>query len=553
MDHLFQQLPAYVDGLKATEQVKYPFTEAFSGFNRPSRIEGDLFGLEVDGTIPKEINGTFYRIQSDHRFPPTFEDDIHFNGDGIVGSFRIVDGHADWKQRYVQTDRYKAEAKVRRNLFGKYRNPVTDHETVKGLIRTAANTNVVFWRGMLLALKEDGPPFAMDPQTLETIGRYDFEGQVLSPTFTAHPKVDPKTGELICFGYEAGGNGNDASKDIVVYTIAPDGEKKEETWYKAPFCGIIHDCAITENYIVFPMTPLKASAERINKGGNHWAWDPNDDQLYGIVPRRGGKPEDIIWVRADCGFHGHVAGSYEENGKIVIDLGVANGNVFFFFPPEDAEPGRVAQRNKLNSPMTRWVFDPLELKMDDRVVPTATTNFSCEFSRIDDRFQGSHYTQFWTLQVDPSRLYDAAKCGSPAGGLFNVLMHYNWETKTEDCWWPGPCTTIQEPVFCAKSSYAAEGHGYILSLLNRLDELRNDIAIFDAQNIAQGPMALVHLPIKFKLGFHGNWVDQQEIDAFNELRKNGGKIGAVEAAKLPLPWQLKEKLTNGSSSHMSHE
>lgn len=551
MAHLSQQLPVYVDGLKATDQVKYPVTEAFSGFNRPSRIEGDLLHLEVSGVIPKEINGTFYRIQSDHRFPPTFENDIHFNGDGIVGSFHIVDGHVDWKQRYVQTDRFKVEATARRNLFGKYRNPMTDHETVKGLIRTAANTNIVFWRGMLLALKEDGPPFAMDPLTLDTIGRYDFEGQVLSPTFTAHPKVDPQTGELVCYGYEAGGNGNDASKDIVLYTISPNGEKTEETWYKAPFCGIIHDCAITENFVVFPMTPLKANLERMKKGGNHWAWDPNEDQLYGIVPRKSGKPEDIIWVRADCGFHGHVAGSYEKEGKIIIDLGVANGNVFFFFPPEDSEPGRVALRNKLNSPMTRWIFDPQELKTDDRVTPVATTNFSCEFSRIDERFLGQYYTQLWTLQVDPTRPYDHEKCGSPAGGLFNVLMHYNWETKQEDSWWPGPCTTMQEPVFCPKSNDSPEGDGYIISLLNRLDELRNDIAIFDAQNIAQGPMALVHLPIKFKLGFHGNWVNQQEIDTFNELRKTGGKIGPVEAAKSPLPWQLnagRENGTNGTKS-----
>jgi carotenoid cleavage dioxygenase-like enzyme len=49
-----------------------------------------------------------------------------------------------------------------------------------------------------LAMKEDGPPFAMDPVTLETIGRYDFEGLILAPTFTAHPKSNPMTGEMVC-------------------------------------------------------------------------------------------------------------------------------------------------------------------------------------------------------------------------------------------------------------------------------------------------------------------------------------------------------------------
>lgn len=292
---------SYVNGIKAGHEVKFPETLAFSGFNRPSRFEGDIFELEFDGEIPKDIDGTFYRIQPDHQFPPLFEDDIHFNGDGAVTAIQIQNGHAHFKHRFVRTDRFKHERAAQKSLFGRYRNKFTDNESVKGVIRTASNTNIVFWRGVLLATKEDGPPFAMDPVTLETIGRYDFDGQVLSPTFTAHPKFDPDTGEMVCFGYEAGGDGNDGSCDIVVYTIDKDGKKTEECWYKAPFCGMIHDCGLSENYVVLPMTPLKCSLDRLKKGGNHWAWDPDEDQLYGIVPRRGGKPEDIVWLRADNG------------------------------------------------------------------------------------------------------------------------------------------------------------------------------------------------------------------------------------------------------------
>lgn len=305
MAHIFDLAPVvnpvYVDGRKVSDQTKYPDTPVFQGFNKPCRLEADIYELEVSGNIPPEINGTFYRVQPDHRFPPIFEDDIHFNGDGNVTAIRIQGGHADYKQRYVVTDRFLVETTARKSLFGRYRNPFTDSETVKGVIRTAANTNVFFWRGMLLAIKEDGPPYAMDPVTLKTIGRYDFEGQVQAPTFTAHPKFDPETGEMICFAYESGGNGQDGSCDIVVWTIDKDGAKTEEAWYKAPFCGMIHDCGISQNYVVLPMTPLKCSPDRLAKGGSHWAWDPNEPQWYGIVPRRGGKPDDIIWLKSDNG------------------------------------------------------------------------------------------------------------------------------------------------------------------------------------------------------------------------------------------------------------
>ncbi|OQE06978.1 hypothetical protein PENVUL_c015G03476 [Penicillium vulpinum] len=518
-------------------RAKFPSTETFYGFNKPSRLEGDVFDCEVDGDIPTDIDGTFYRVQPDHRFPPMFSDDIHFNGDGSVSAVRIANGRVDFKHRYVHTDRYKVESAERKSLFGKYRNPFTDHPSVEAVIRTAANTNVFFWRGALLATKEDGPPFAMDPVSLETIGRYDFDGQVLSPTFTAHPKFDPVTGEMVCFGYEAGGNGNDGSCDIVVYTIDPNGKKTEEAWYEAPFCGMIHDCGLSENYLVLPMTPLKSSLDRMKEGGRHWAWDPKEDQLYGIVPRRGGKPEDIAWLRADNGFHGHVAGCYEnEEGKIVFDLSVAGGNVFFFFPPEDAMAGTVAERNKTPNQTVRWVFDP-KSKTDTRVTPFEIMNtVNGEFSRIDDRFVTKEYQHFWQALIDPSRPYDFEKCGSPAGGLFNCLGHFTWDKKVRDIYWAGPTATFQEPTFIPKDS-GIEGDGYIIAFLNHLDVLRNDIVILDAQNLKDGPIATIRLPFKLRLGLHGNFVDHKDITAWQKRREEGGEVGPVRAATEPLPWQ----------------
>lgn len=536
---------SYVNGIKAGHEVKFPETLAFSGFNRPSRFEGDIFELEFDGEIPKDIDGTFYRIQPDHQFPPLFEDDIHFNGDGAVTAIQIQNGHAHFKHRFVRTDRFKHERAAQKSLFGRYRNKFTDNEIVKGVIRTASNTNIVFWRGVLLATKEDGPPFAMDPVTLETIGRYDFDGQVLSPTFTAHPKFDPDTGEMVCFGYEAGGDGNDGSCDIVVYTIDKDGKKTEECWYKAPFCGMIHDCGLSENYVVLPMTPLKCSLDRLKKGGNHWAWDPDEDQLYGIVPRRGGKPEDIVWLRADNAFHGHVAGCYENaDGHIIFDLTVADGNVFFFFPPDDAPPASLEKRNKLSSPTVRWLFDPAA-PSHTRVAPHAVFPINGEFSRIDDRRVTKPYNHFWQAQVDGARPYDFAKCGPPAGGLFNVVGHFTWDERVEDTFWAGPAATFQEPTFIPKRGSEVEGEGYLIALQNHLDVLRNDIVILDALDVAKGPVAVIHLPFKLKLGLHGNWVDAREIREWRERRSEGGSVGPARAAERPLPWQVRFGERNG--------
>ena len=572
----------YVGGRRADSLTRYPDTPVFAGFNAPSRFEGDVFELEVDGHIPKDINGTFYRIQPDQRFPPIFEDDIHFNGDGAVSAFRIQNGHVDFKQRYVQTDRCKAETRQRQSLFGRYRNPFTDNEMVKGVIRTVSNTNIVFWRGVLLATKEDGPPFAMDPLTLETLGRYDFDGQVQTPTFTAHPKFDPVTGEMVCFAYEAGGDGHDGvcchpiedmprasenldgttsfkadpkalsigSCDVVVWTIDANGTKTEETWYKAPFCGMIHDCGLTENYLILPMTPLKCSVDRMKRGGHHFAWDPNEDQLYGIVPRRGGKPEDIVWLRADNGFHGHIAGAYENpDGHIVFDLTVADNNVFFFFPPDNAPAETIAKRNALQSPTHRWILDP-SAKSNSRIVPSALydPSISGEFSRIDDRFVTKRYSHFWQCQIDGSRPYDFAKCGPPAGGLFNCLAHFNWDASPplKDVYFAGPTCTFQEPAFIPRNGTGPveEGDGYLIVLMNHLDIHRNDILIFDALSLGKGPLATIRLPVKLRLGLHGNFVDHRDIEEWQRRRQQD----PVRVAEKPLPWQVKFQKEHGLKS-----
>ncbi|KAL2151687.1 hypothetical protein VTH82DRAFT_6785 [Thermothelomyces myriococcoides] len=553
MAHIHELAPEvsnYSSGrLTSPTPVRFPRTPMFASMNKPCRFEGDVFDLEVSGTIPPDIDGTFFRVQPDHRFPPLFEDDIHFNGDGSVTAIRISGGHADLRQRYVRTERYLLETRAHRSLFGRYRNPWTDNESVRGVIRTASNTNVVFWRGALLAMKEDGPPFAMDPVTLETLGRYDFEGQILSPTFTAHPKFDPDTGEM--------------------------------------------------NWVVLPLTPLKMDLERMKRGGNKFAWDPNEDQWYGVVPRRGAKSDDIIWFRADNGFHGHVAGCYElPSGEIVFDLTVADGNVFFFFPPDDnstTSPEGMAKRNRLSSPTTRWIFDPKAKKSairtaaagdaniwvaDERVKPALTWLTNGEFSRIDDRYVTKPYRHFWQAVVDPTRPYDFQKCGPPAGGLFNCLGHYTWSDKhvhdhpngtgddapsangrsngnagesaassdddgdggdefgLRDVYFAGPTMTFQEPTFIPREG-GAEGEGYLIALLNHLDELRNDVVIFDAQNLAKGPLAVIHLPLKLKLGLHGNWVDSREIEAWQRRRAENGDLGPLQVAKEPLPWQKK--------------
>src|SRR5688500_9735635 len=233
----------------------FPQTIRFIGSNTPRRLEISVRDLEVEGTIPLEIDGAFFRAVPDNAHKPMFEDDVALNADGMIARFNFEGGAVDYDIRYVETERYVAEKNARRALFGRYRNPFTDDPSVQGVDRTVANTTPVWHAGRLFMTKEDGRPYEVNPHTLETVGSYNFGGKLKSETMTAHVRVDPKTGEMFFFGYEAGGL---CTRDVAYCIADREGRLTSEQWFKVPYVSSMHDFVITEHWAVFPVYPTTA-------------------------------------------------------------------------------------------------------------------------------------------------------------------------------------------------------------------------------------------------------------------------------------------------------
>ena len=104
-------------------------------------------------------------------------------------------------------------------------------------------------------------------------------------TFTAHPKVDPRTGNMIAFGYASSGLCTD---DCTFYEMTPAGELVREFWFKIPYYCMMHDFAITEDYALFHVVPSIGSWERLRQGLPHFGFDTTLPVYLGVVPRRTG-------------------------------------------------------------------------------------------------------------------------------------------------------------------------------------------------------------------------------------------------------------------------
>ncbi|MEI9963947.1 MAG: carotenoid oxygenase family protein [Caulobacteraceae bacterium] len=469
----------------------FPDTISFAGYNAPSRVEADIFDLEVHGELPRELNGCWYRMTPDPQFPPRLGDDIYLSGDGMISLFRFEDGHVDYKSRYVRTERFLAERKARKSLFGVYRNQFTDDPSVAGADRTVANTSPIWHAGRLFATKEDGLPYEIDPITLETRGRFDWNGRLRTKTVSAHPKIDPRTGELLFYGYEASG---DASRDMSFCVADKDGELVSEEWFEAPYAGMVHDFAITEDYVIFPIFPTIVEMDRLKAGGPHWVSDITQDAYLGVIPRKG-HARDLRWFKRPGGQFFHVINAWNEGETITLDLCVSEMNSFPFI--QDVSGMEYDPRKAATLPF-RWTLDLN--RNDDKIDERLIRPVPGDLPRVDERRVGQRYSQCWMGMVDPMR---PTRVSGPVGAGFNMVGRLDMDTGETDTWFGGDDDAFQEPQFIPTG--AGELDGYVVAVIEKHADNSSDVAVFRAGRIADGPVAVIRMPLRLRGAVHGCW------------------------------------------------
>jgi carotenoid cleavage dioxygenase-like enzyme len=480
----------------------FPATRAFSGILRPLRFEGDILDMEVEGEIPAQLNGTFHRVHPDQQFSPMYDDDQFFNGDGMISMFRFHDGKVDFKQRYAQTDKFRLERRAGKALFGAYRNPGTDDPSVKGQIRGTANTNAIVHAGKLLALKEDSPALVMNPLTLETEGYTDWNGKCTSQTFTAHPKIDPLTGNMVAFSYASSGL---LTRDCTYMEISPTGELLREIWFEVPYYCMMHDFGVTEDYACFHIVPSTSNWQRLEAGLPHFGFDTKLPVYFALLPRKG-DAKDMKWFKSPNLFCSHVMNAFNDGSKVYFDTPVAKNNMFPFFPDIDGAP---YNPEEAKSYMTRWTVD-YNSKGEDFEKVEKLTDMVGEFPRIDDRYATQAYRYGWLLVTDPSMPYNGPN--ARASGLrINKLGFMDFSTGVQKHWFCGPDCLIQEPCFVPRTPDSPEGDGYIIALVDDITNNYSDLAIFEALEIEKGPIGKARLPFRLRQGLHGNWANAGQL------------------------------------------
>jgi carotenoid cleavage dioxygenase-like enzyme len=446
----------------------------------PINFEATCHDLVIEGVLPEGLSGSLYRIGPNPKFVP--EQGYHwFFGAGMVHAFHLGNGRVDYVNRWARTPKFEAEWEAAASLPMSF---MTDPKT--GAIQSdrrngLANTHIMWHANQLLALEEGSHPFSLAPDSLDSLG-YGLYADGLSGPMTAHPKIDPLTGELHGFGYMSDAMG---SRAMTYHVVDAQGRVKRSDTFTAPFAAMVHDFAVTRDYVLFPLFPLTFDLNRLAQLGSPFAFEPGAGAFIGVLEREAPVSE-IRWIEAPVCFVFHYLNAWNEGSVITFDA--------IDFPVAPNFPkvtGQLPGFDEAQGKLTRWRLDVRTSQIDRDIL----LDDPAEFPRGDDRFAMAHHRHGFLATASSRQRGD--------GGAFHEISHFDFETGREQRWDAGAGNGVSEPVFVAGGD--AEGEGWLLATVYDAERQASSLVVLDAMAVAEGPIAVARLDHRIPYGFHGSW------------------------------------------------
>jgi len=300
--------------------------------------------LEVSrGKVPTDINGVYLRNGPNAKYHADNGRGHFFDGDSMIHAFRIKDGRIYYCNRYTTTPRLLAETKAQGPLFIR----VGELFNAAGLAKAAlfglqrkvgyklggdlkehqngtANTAFAHHQKKTYALLEADLPFNIRVDRneksfdIKSIGYDDFDGQ-LTHNVSAHPKVDRKTGELLCFGYDV--RGKDGKGQVFYSLFNKDRKLLLSTAIPITTPRMIHDFIVTQNYIIIPDSPMELRPDLVIKESKFvFQFDGQKPSRYGVMKRSCQNPDQVQWFETPGHMVFHYVNAWEEKAENGDDI-----------------------------------------------------------------------------------------------------------------------------------------------------------------------------------------------------------------------------------------
>jgi carotenoid cleavage dioxygenase-like enzyme len=464
------------------------------GFHAPTTQEVFEQGLAVSGELPADLCGAYFRNgpnplhESPNRHHP-------FDGDGMLHGVYFKDGRVSYRNRYIET-----VALAQQRLSAQCTSPGVmgpfDYSVSQFGIKDTSNTDVFLYNGELMTLWYNaGHPYRLDAHSMETLGHYQLQGRD-QLRLSAHSKVDWSTGELLYFDYAD-------EPPYLTYGVADaSGKRVHEVAIDLPGARLPHDMGFTTNYAVLHDLPFFHDMNVLRRHNYRVMTFHRDiPTRFGIIPRRG-ESSDVRWFECEPCYILHVTNCWEEGDWVVMD-GSRSVNPMPQAQDGEGELASMLAYMRLEANAYRWRFNLVTGEVREGDIDDLNT----EFNKSNPLFHGVKSKYAYHQRIPT---YDE-------GGYtlrFTGLVKYNNETGQSTQWNYGKGVFGSEAVYAPKPGAnrdSAEDDGYVITLVTDTGDWSSHCLVFDATDIAAGPVAKVHLPQRVPAGFHANWARGEEL------------------------------------------
>jgi len=447
----------------------------------PVSEERDAQDMEVEGEIPKDLRGNFLRVGPNpvHIFD---ESAYHtFDGDGMIHAVEFKRGSARYRNRFVQTQGFKLEQEKGDWVY-KGMNSMLDptpSRVPEGAPKSKnlANTAFVYHNETLYALHEPSQPTVIRLPKLNTEGPTDFDGRLTHP-FTAHPKVDVRSGEMMTFGYSF------QSPFVTYSVISAAGDLIHSTPITIPKPVFMHDFAVTEKYSLFLDFPITLDIERAIAGGPALGFEPEHGSRIGIIPRFG-EDADVQWFDVAVGSVVHTANAWDDGDEVILQASRSKTS-------DIASAGLdAANLHDTQGQLYEW---RLNLKTG-AVKERALSSIYCDFTRINDEYACHKNRYVYAAVFNEDRPFS-----------FDGIVKFDNETQKTITFFYGNKRFGGEAVFAPKIGAKSEDDGYLICFVQDEIAKQSECLIIDAQHLSAGPIAKILIPFRVPYGFHAAWI-----------------------------------------------
>jgi carotenoid cleavage dioxygenase len=462
------------------------------------------------------------------------ESEGFLDGDGMIHcmTFPANGGDGTYSSTYVETKGRKLEQEFLPKKYAGSLGAAPDGyplltAMIKNMLsfqtlqaqKDTCNTAIAQHGGRLLALMEQCPPSEIQVlrdgrvRTIESCSRLDGAIPTTDPltggALSAHGRTCPITQERIHVTY------NSSRRPFVrIDTFEPNG------WNLRKSIGVdtaapvmVHDCAITQNYVVLFDFPLTVRPIRLLWNSFPVEYEPKHGARIGLMPRYGS--EDILWFDCEPGVVLHSVNAHEEKDGTVVVHGLRS---------EPKQSGSFLEQYAPNF-LHEWTLD----------LESGTCKETClnpralvEFPVINDSFHGMPVDSVYCVSVSaiggPLKVNKQPQQGILLDGLKKLALTDKDDTQKGDVVGefvlPEDWYSVSEPTVIPKKDKSGEyvllvathvPNGTLWQNKDDLEALKSQILLLDGDRLDMGPIWTADLPYHVPYGLHSSFVQWETM------------------------------------------